>query len=229
MEFNPMVSKVAGLLSDPSRSKILIGLMDGNEHAASELALVANIRPQTASFHLKKIMDSGVIQVKKRGVHRLYSLKDSECASILESFLAVSPTPEINSFNQESSKHKIKLARTCYDHLAGELGVKITNALVENGIIIEADEKNYAVSDKGYTFFKEFGINVQEQQNKRRAFARRCLDWTERQHHVAGSLGNSIITRMFELQWLQRRENTRSLKLTNEGEHGVKNTFYVDV
>ncbi|RSL30615.1 ArsR family transcriptional regulator [Salibacterium salarium] len=229
MEFNPTVSKVAELLSDPSRSKILIGLMDGCDHSASELALIAKIKPQTASFHLNKIVDSGVIKVEKQGRHRFYSLKSSECAAILESFLSISPTPEIKSLNQESSKKTIKFARTCYDHLAGELGVKITNYLLKNEILVEADESNFTVSHAGNTFFKEFGVNLRDQENKRRAFARKCLDWTEREHHLAGALGNAMITRMFELQWLQRKEHTRSLELTPKGIEGVDKAFNIQV
>ncbi|NPC91579.1 winged helix-turn-helix transcriptional regulator [Bacillus sp. WMMC1349] len=229
MEFNPTVSKLAVLLSDLSRSRILICLMDGRYHSAGELALAAKIKPQTASFHLKKIAESGIIKVKNEGRHRFYSLKDAESAAILESFLAISPTPAVNSFNQTSSKKTIKLARTCYDHLAGELGVKITRFLIHNKFLLEADEKNYLLSEDGKDFFKDFGIEVDEQKNKRRAFARKCLDWTEREYHLAGALGNSIITRMFELQWFQRRKDTRALRLTDKGKCDIHKVFNINI
>ncbi|MCE0742177.1 ArsR/SmtB family transcription factor [Bacillus sp. G16] len=217
---NPNIAKISSLLSDPSRSSILLSLMDGRIHPAGELAYLANIKPQTASFHLNKLLEAKLISVEKHGRHRYYRLSNSEAASVIEQLLSIAPKEKVTSLKDSKEKSDLHFARTCYDHLAGYVGVQITNSLVEQGMLKKVD-LNFEVTSEGSLFFSNFGINEEQQRNKRRAFARCCLDWSERQHHLAGALGNALLVRMLEEKWIVRMPKTRAVKITQSG----KNAF----
>ncbi|MCY8175922.1 ArsR/SmtB family transcription factor [Bacillus inaquosorum] len=213
---NPNIAKISSLLSDPSRSSILLSLMDGRIHPAGELAYLANIKPQTASFHLNKLLEAKLISVEKHGRHRYYRLSNSEAASVIEQLLSIAPKEKVTSLKDSKEKSDLHFARTCYDHLAGYVGVQITNSLVEQGMLRKID-LNFEVTSEGSLFFSNFGINEEQQRNKRRAFARCCLDWSERQHHLAGALGNALLVRMLEEKWIVRMPKTRAIKITQSG------------
>ncbi|WP_368650156.1 ArsR/SmtB family transcription factor [Bacillus inaquosorum] len=213
---NPNIAKISSLLSDPSRSSILLSLMDGRIHPAGELAYLANIKPQTASFHLNKLLEAKLISVEKHGRHRYYRLSNSEAASVIEQLLSIAPKEKVTSLKDSKEKSDLHFARTCYDHLAGYVGVQITNSLVEQGMLKKVD-LNFEVTSEGSLFFSNFGINEEQQRNKRRAFARCCLDWSERQHHLAGALGNALLVRMLEEKWIVRMPKTRAIKITQSG------------
>ncbi|MCY9076910.1 ArsR/SmtB family transcription factor [Bacillus inaquosorum] len=213
---NPNIAKISSLLSDPSRSSILLSLMDGRIHPAGELAYLANIKPQTASFHLNKLLEAKLISVEKHGRHRYYRLSNSEAASVIEQLLSIAPKEKVTSLKDSKEKSDLHFARTCYDHLAGYVGVQITNSLVEQGMLKKVD-LNFEVTSEGSLFFSNFGIDEEQQRNKRRAFARCCLDWSERQHHIAGALGNALLVRMLEEKWIVRMPKTRAIKITQSG------------
>ncbi|WIW26565.1 ArsR/SmtB family transcription factor [Bacillus inaquosorum] len=213
---NPNIAKISSLLSDPSRSSILLSLMDGRIHPAGELAYLANIKPQTASFHLNKMLEAKLISVEKHGRHRYYRLSNSEAANVIEQLLSIAPKEKVTSLKDSKEKSDLHFARTCYDHLAGYVGVQITNSLVEQGMLKKVD-LNFEVTSEGSLFFSNFGINEEQQRNKRRAFARCCLDWSERQHHLAGALGNALLVRMLEEKWIVRMPKTRAVKITQSG------------
>lgn len=224
MNASPNVAEVASILGEPSRSLILTSLMDGRFHTATELAYMAGIKQQTASFHLSKLLKANLITVEKHGRHRYYQLTDGEIAQTLESFLAIACPPEIRSLKQSTQMKALKSGRTCYDHLAGELGVKLTQAMIQEGLI-EKEEKEFVVTSKGETFFDEFGLNILELRQKRRSFSRICLDWSERQHHLAGALGEAITIKFVELNWIEKHPSSRAVKVTEEGEFGLKKYF----
>ncbi|WP_010094744.1 ArsR/SmtB family transcription factor [Ornithinibacillus scapharcae] len=221
---NPDISKIAALLSDSTRSTILLSLMDGSIHPVTELAHMAKVKPQTASFHLHKMLEVNLVRVEKHGRHRYYKLISSEVAKIIESMLVIAPEPTVNSLRDSREKSAIHFARTCYDHLAGYIGVQITNSLIQKGIITK-ENLNFEVTPKGLHFFENLGINVEEQQKKRRAFARCCLDWSERQHHLAGALGNALLERMLELKWITRMPKTRAIQVTSTGRTQLEKVF----
>jgi DNA-binding transcriptional ArsR family regulator len=228
MSANPNVAKVAALVSETSRAAILTVLLDGRLHPANELAYMAQIKPQTASFHLSKMVDSTIITVEKQGRHRYYGIRNPEIAQILETLLSIAPPIEIKSLKQASEDKAMRSARTCYDHLAGNLGVQLTDSLIKAGIIYE--EKNaFVVTDKGEEFFKTFRIDLEVVKKKRRSFAHKCLDWSERRYHLAGSLGTALLERLFDLKWVQRIPDTRAIKITSEGKKGLKNIFSIDL
>ncbi|MGM1048980.1 MAG: ArsR/SmtB family transcription factor [Bacillota bacterium] len=228
MNANPNVAIVATLVSEASRAAILTVLLDGRFHPASELAYLAGIKPQTASFHLTKMVDANVVTVEKQGRHRYYGIRNHEVAQIMESFLSIAPPIEIKSLKQASEDKAMRLARTCYDHLAGNLGVQLTDSLIKTGVIYEEKDR-FTVTEKGEEFFKSFQIDLEWVKKKRRSFSHKCLDWSERRHHLAGALGNSLLERLLELNWVQRLPKTRAIKITSEGKHGLKEIFLIDV
>ncbi|MCI1881598.1 MAG: winged helix-turn-helix domain-containing protein [Sporolactobacillus sp.] len=222
------IAVVASCISGSSRATMLAALLDGRFHPASELAYKAGIKPQTASFHLAKMTQAHILTMKKEGRHRYYGISDPKTASVLESLLSVAPSPKINSFRQAAEEKAIRHARTCYDHLAGSLGVKIADALLKNELIGE-DKKQFFITEQGKKFFDELHIDLQALHKKRRAFARKCLDWSERRYHIAGAVGNALLDRLLELNWIQRSPHSRAVEITAKGKIGFKNTFSIDI
>ncbi|MFK3814926.1 ArsR/SmtB family transcription factor [Bacillus velezensis] len=225
---NPNIAKVASLLSDPTRSSILLSLMDGRIHPAGELAYFAKIKPQTASFHLQKLLEAQLISVEKHGRHRYYKLASADAAKVIEQLLSISPDSKVKSFNDSKEKSDLHFARTCYDHLAGYIGVQVTHSLVEQGFLRKTD-LHFEVTSEGSLFLKDFGVDEEKQRNKRRAFALCCLDWSERQHHLAGALGHALLDRMLELQWIVRMPKTRAIKVTQNGKAAFEKYFKLSI
>jgi DNA-binding transcriptional ArsR family regulator len=226
MNANQNVAIVATLISEPSRAAILTALLDGRYHPASDLAYMAGIKPQTASFHLKKMINANVINVEQHGRHRYYAIRNHEVASVLESFLLITPQIEIKSLKQASQDKAIRHARTCYDHLAGQLGVQITSSLLDNGLLYDQNNE-FTVTQKGQEFFTTLKIDLEKAQKKRRSYSHKCLDWSERRHHLAGALGNAILERLLELNWIERLPKTRAIKITTLGKEEIEKTFFI--
>ncbi|KWW20688.1 MULTISPECIES: helix-turn-helix domain-containing protein [Peribacillus] len=228
MNANPNVAMIATLVSEASRAAILTTLLDGRYHTTSELAYMAGIEPQTASFHLAKMVDVNIVTVEKQGRHRYYGIQNQEVAQVMESFLSIAPPIEIKSLKQASEAKAMRLARTCYDHLAGNLGVQLTESLVKMGVLYE-DKNGFSVTEKGEAFFSNFQIDCKKIKKKRRSFTHKCLDWSERRHHLSGALGNALLERLLELNWIQRLPNTRAIKITPDGKKGLKETFFLQI
>jgi len=216
----------SSLISEPSRAAILMALLDGQALPAGELAYRAGISPQTASSHLSKLVEGRLIMVERHGRHRYYKLAGPEIGQALETLLAIAPqTPSLRrSLIDEQSA--IRVARACYDHLAGRLGVHLTLALVKKKVITP-DDRYYTVTKKGEKWFAEFGINIDRLKRTRRIFAKQCFDWTERQPHLAGVLGAAILNRLFEQQWIVRIKEDRAVHVTFQGKEMLTKTFSV--
>lgn len=228
MSINPNMAEIASLLGETSRATMLASMMDGRFHTASELAYMAAIKPQTASFHLAKLVEGKLVKVEKQGRHRYFQLADEEIAHLLESFLAISPPPEVRSLKQSSQMKLLQGARTCYDHLAGKLGVQLTESLVNAGYL-QLGEKEFLITSKGAHFFTDFGLDLDDLKRKRRSFSHACLDWSERRYHLAGSLGQGILTHLLSLGWVTRVPSIRAIKVTEKGRAGFKEVFQLDV
>jgi DNA-binding transcriptional ArsR family regulator len=224
MNFDPLVSEVASLISEQSRSTILLTLLDGRRYTVSELAVACKITPQTASFHLTKMRSKGIVLSEKIGRHKYISLASSEVASILEKLLTLTEERKPNSFKEVSRLKEIHFARTCYDHLAGRLGVELTNSLLENNYIVDSGE-NFELTPLGEAFFDSVGMELSLLKRKRRAFTCKCLDWSERKFHLAGALGNSLLLYTLEENWIERIPSTRAIRVTNKGMKGFKDVF----
>ncbi|MEK4968186.1 metalloregulator ArsR/SmtB family transcription factor [Cytobacillus sp. FSL R7-0696] len=228
MSIHPNITALTALLAEKSRATILAALMDGKFHTASELAYMATIKPQTASFHLAKLIENNLVISEKNGRFRYFRLANEEVANTLEIFMSISPPPEVRSLKQSSQLKRLENARTCYDHLAGRLSVTLTNIMQEEGYI-EKSNKRFIITTKGEHFFKELGIDLIALSRKRRSFCHACLDWSERTHHLGGALGNGLFERYIELGWLESRENSREIVITTEGKSGFKEFFGLSI
>ncbi|WP_336077903.1 ArsR/SmtB family transcription factor [Paenibacillus sp. 203] len=222
------IAMIASLVSEPSRAAILTALLDGRFHTASELAHMAGIKPQTASFHLAKMTEAQVVTVEKQGRHRYYGIQDPEVARVMESFLSIAPPVPIHSFKHASENEALRLARTCYDHVAGQLGVQLMNFFIQKGILFE-DQDGLHITEPGEAFFTDFRIDLIKTRQKRRSFSHKCLDWSERRHHLAGALGSAVLDRLFELHWIERLPTTRAIRITADGKRGFKEIFSIEV
>ncbi|ASZ18579.1 MULTISPECIES: helix-turn-helix transcriptional regulator [Bacillus] len=222
------ISKVDLLLHSDLRVHILSYLLDGKAYPASELAHVAKIKPKTATYHLSKMQEEGILSIEKHGKHSYYRIFNSEISKILESFLVISPQEKIKPLRQSSQSSEFRYARTCYNHLGGKLGVAITNSLLDKGYLIKND-LYFHITKTGQEFFKELGIDINKITQKQRIFAKACLDCSEREHHLAGSLGNALLEKFLQLNWIQRVPKSRAIKLTPNGTKKFEQMFSIDI
>lgn len=213
---NQDLSLTANLLGDPGRAAIVLSLMDGLALPAGELASIANVAPQTASGHLARLIDGGLLSVERQGRHRYYRLSSPEVADAIEALLVLTARPKSGERATPTvTAGSLAHARTCYAHLAGWLGVQIAEGLEQRRLLRVSGPKHYGVSPSGRTWFQSLGIEIPEDTPD--THARRCLDWTERRHHLAGPLGCSMYKRLVELRWVAPIRGTRAVRVTLEG------------
>ncbi len=219
--------EVAALVGDTARATILAALMGGQALTGSELAYLAGISRPTASEHLVKLTEARLICVTKQGRYRYYRIASPLVARMLESIIAVAAIEVPSRYQPRSIRDDaLRFARTCYDHLAGQVGVAIADALVANGHIVLTEDGG-EVTDAGARFLTGFGADLSSR--GKRIFCRPCLDWSERRFHVAGLVGAEIWRRCLELNWLTRERDSRALRLTAAGNVGLFDTFGVDL
>jgi len=224
----PNIAAPAALIGDPGRAAMLQALLDGRAQPASALAWAAGLTAQAASNHLAKLVEGGLLRVEREGRHRYYRLHNAEVAHALEA-LAVLAAP-IRALEQPRSPlaRALRGGRCCYGHLAGRLGVGLTRALEDHGHILAADDKLYAVSPSGTAWFAQLGIDIAALRSKR-GVARQCLDWTERQHHLAGPLGVTLCDRLEALGWIVRDRASRAADLTPAGREALRERLNLDL
>lgn len=226
----PHVAKIAALIGDPARANILKSLMDGRARTAKELAQIAGVSPQTTSGHLAKLSDGGLLGLAKQGRHRYYYLANAQVAAAIESLMALAGERVLPKHHHHTRvAGALRAARTCYDHIAGRLGVCLFDQLVARGCILPAGEdgeaEDFVVTKAGRQLFTALRIDVDTLANGKRRFARACLDWSERSPHLAGSLGAALAERCFELGWLERRRDSRAVTLTDAGTKALAELF----
>lgn len=224
MNTNPNIANVATLIADSSRSAMLMALLGGQTLLASELARIAGITPQTASAHLAKMVEGGLLGSESHGRNRYFRLTSPEVAHVLEALAIVAKPAKVRSLRQSDETKALHFARTCYDHMAGEVGVTITSRMLELGWIAP-DGRDFIVTGSGSDGLLTIGVNASDLNGRRRIFARQCLDWSERRYHLAGALGAAITTRFFDLGWIQRKPGTRAIMVTESGAGGLLKTF----
>lgn len=214
------LASTAGLIADPARAAILSALLDARPRSAGELARVANVSAQSASMHLSQLLTGGFLQATRQGRHRYYRIASRHIALAIEALGAISLPP---SFKPATLDRNLRYARTCYDHLAGELGVQLTEAFEQKHILLSYADREYEVTRNGEKFLAEWQIDVSSLRNTRRTFARRCLDWTERRYHLAGALGAAICEKFLERRWIVREKNSRIVHLSLTGRRELGN------
>lgn len=233
--YDPDIAPAAALLADPTRAAMLTALLDGRPLAAGELARISGVSAATASEHLAKLTGGGMLTVARQGRHRYYQLAGHEVAVALEAVGMVSRDIPVRTLRQSREAQVLAAARTCYDHLAGEAGVALLQALIRVGALAELPEPGTGAADPQHPGFEvtpagegmlgAFGINIEELRRERRQFAAACLDWTQRRTHLSGSLAAAITRRLFELGWIVRGNHRRSVVITPDGETGLVTTF----
>lgn len=216
------IAPVAALLADRTRATMLTAMLGGLPLAAGELARTAGVTAQTASAHLARLLEGGLVTVVKQGRHRYYQLQSSDVAQVIEALSTISPPIEARGFRQSNAAQALQQARTCYDHLAGAVGVALFAALCDNGLL---DPETCDVTAKGEERLRQIGLDLAALRASRRRFAGSCLDWTERRPHLNGALGAAIMARLIELGWFERGRARRALIVTPEGRRGLQDAF----
>ena len=207
---------ISALICEPTRAKMLWNLLDGRAYTASELAIVADTSPSSASNHLAKLLEAEIVKVEIQGRHRYYSLSNSEVAYAVEALATLATNSAAKIAKKEPAKDGTNYCRTCYDHIAGFVGVKIVETLETKGFL--AKSKNvYLVSEKGWEWFQFFNLSKENFINNRRPVTRQCLDWSERRPHLAGHLGAELLNKMLERKWFKKIEFSRELRITSKG------------
>ena len=216
------LAEIGALMGDTARANIMSALMGGQALTASELAYRAGVTAQTTSGHLAKLTEAGLLALARQGRHRYYRLASPSVAQMLEAIMTVAATQSPPRYRPPSRiDNELRRARTCYDHLAGQLGVAIADALTGRGYV-ELGEDGGGTTRRGEKFLRRWGIDLASAKSQRRSFCRPCLDWSERRPHIAGSLGARLAARSLELDWVRRRKDSRALTITRRGSEGFR-------
>lgn len=220
------VAEIGALVGDPARASILTELMSGRALTAGELAIVANITPQTISSHLHKLEQARLIRTERQGRHRYVAIASREVAHMLETMYSISAVHHSSQVKPPRVFGALKRARTCYDHLAGELGVALCDALTKRKLIVLHDEAA-ELTKRGLSFAAELGldIHIEPPPGSRRPLCRTCLDWSERRYHLSGRFGAALAEALFEKRWLERISAGRALTITTRGLRGLQDSF----
>ncbi len=217
------LARVAGMIGDPTRAAMLGALLGGEALPAGELARRAGIAPATATSHLARLVEHGLLSRRRSGRHRYFTLASSDVAAALEALARITPPRQGNTGGETAPNGSIRFARTCYDHLAGVLGVMVTERLLERQFIVERD--GYEITPAGGAWLTSLGVDVDALRRSRRVVARPCLDWTERRDHLAGGAGAALAGVMFDRRWIARVEGTRAVRLTLGGREALYRTL----
>ncbi|MFZ0386096.1 MAG: helix-turn-helix transcriptional regulator [Solirubrobacteraceae bacterium] len=235
------IAKVAALIADPARARILLALGDGRALPATVLASEAGVAASTTSAHLGKLVDGGLLTVRRQGRHRYFELAGPAVGEALEKLMMLAPAAPVRSLRQGTRANAIRSARTCYDHLAGMLGAGMMAAMLERELLAGGDGTftpdegdrlsgpghacDYVLTDYGRSELTAFGIELDALARQRRPLIRYCVDWSEQRHHLAGALGAAIAQRTLELGWITRAKTGRAVRVTPAGRDGLADVF----
>jgi DNA-binding transcriptional ArsR family regulator len=240
------IASIGALIADPGRARILLALGDGRALPASVLADEAGVAASTASAHLGKLVKGGMLRVERHGRHRYFRVSGPEVGELIEALARISPPAQVRSLKQGNKAQAVRFARTCYDHLAGMLGTQLMEAMLEGDLITGGDgvfdpdsaredrlsspgfDLDYRLTPIGVRDLKAFGIDF-DSLPPRRPLIRYCVDWSEQRHHLAGSLGAAIATRMLELGWVRRADRSRAVHVSDHGYDGLREQFGLEL
>ncbi len=222
-ESDAAVSGIAAAIGEPARARILYSLMDGRARTSTELAIVADVSASTASAHLKRLEEEHLITILVQGKRRYHSLTGPDVASVLEGLRVLAGVPYKPFVS--SAPRPLCAARTCYDHIAGTLGVRLHDRFHE----LRWLTKPYDLTAAGSTGFESFGIDIEQTRSRRRRFACACLDWSERRPHIGGALGAAILSAALKRRWVSQELDTRALSLTARGRREILSFFGLSI
>lgn len=224
----PQIAEVAALVGDPARASMLCALLGGRALTATELSFAAGVSPQTTSGHLAKLAAANLLVQMKQGRHRYYRLAGPQVGQMLEGIMNVAlngpPRYQPKSRVDEEMRH----ARTCYDHIAGALGVALADSMTGRDLVVLGDEAG-EVTPAGLEFLSRLGVDLPAARAKRRVFCRPCLDWTERRPHIGGAVGAALAQRCLDLKWVERMRDHRALTITAAGRRGFREFFALSI
>lgn len=224
MKEGPDIAHIAALIGDPARANMLAALMGGRALTATELAAEAGITAQTASAHLAKLVEGGLLLQRKQGRHRYHALASDEVGAVLEGLMGLAARQGRLRTRAGPRDPALRRARVCYDHLAGEMGVAMFDSLRAGGLLA-GDEENVILTEAGRAFAAGFGVDMEALEAARRPVCRACLDWSMRRTHLAGGLGAALLTRIYDLGWARRVEGGRAVVFTPAGEAAFARQF----
>jgi DNA-binding transcriptional ArsR family regulator len=232
------LSRVGELLADRARSRILLALISGRELSASMLAQEAGVSRSTASAHLRKLSEGGLLAVRADGRNRHYRLSGSAVSDVLERIMELAPPEPITSLRDGTRAAQLRRARSCYDHLAGQLGVGLMRSMLDRGYLAGGDgtfdpdsadrpasfgrDVDYELTGSGRDFLEDIGARLP---GGRRPLIRYCVDWTETRHHLAGQVGQALRDHALRMGWVEPRPKSRALRITTDGAAGFKKNF----
>jgi len=222
MKLGPDITRIAALLGDPARANMLSALMGGQALTAGELAREAGVTPQTASAHLAKLEQGGLLTRRHQGRHNYFALAGSDVAEVMEQLALLAGRAGHMRTRPGPRDPAMRRSRVCYDHLAGDAGVAMLDALVAQGRIRE-DGGSLTLTEAGHAFARDFGVAVET--NGRRPLCKACLDWSVRRSHLAGVLGAGLLARIYDLGWARRIDGTRIVAFSAPGLLSFEKTF----
>ena len=220
MKEGPNIARIAALLGDRARADALTALMMGRALTATELAAIAGVTKQTMSAHLSKLHDAGLVELDRQGRHRYFRLGNEDVARLLESLMGVAFRTGASRLISSPRDPALQRARSCYDHLAGEMGVRVYEALLRDGVL--ENPQALRLTEKGIDWFARIGVDTVALARQRRSFCRPGLDWSARRHHLAGSLGAAMLSRFCDLSWVSRSNQSRAVRITPLGERRLQ-------
>ena len=224
MDVEPSFAVIGHLIGVPARANMLSALLDGRALTATELAFHAGVTPQTASSHLSKLTDAKLIVAEQQGRHRYYRLAGPAVADALEPLSGLVAHRPLPQRHPTKELKRLRDSRLCYDHLAGRLGVSVADALIGREAIVP-EGRDFRVTPSGQRLLSEIGIDVEAVRAKRRVFARRCIDWSERRPHLGGALGAAVAEQLLKRRWIARERQGRRIWVTKSGRPALAERF----
>lgn len=216
MEVEEKFVLISNLICEPARARMLWNLLDGRAYTATELAVAADVSATSASNHLSKLLEAELLKVETQGRHRYYSFARAEVAYAVESLANLANGGAAKTFAVNINASGVKYCRTCYDHLAGFVSVRLAEAM-EQEDLLQKTETAYSVTEKGWQWFAKFEILREDLIKNRRPLTRQCLDWSERQPHLAGQLGATFLEKALQKNWFEKVQFSRELNVTSKG------------
>jgi DNA-binding transcriptional ArsR family regulator len=222
------LAAIGRLIGDPNRARMLQVLLGGQPQSGSSLAAAAGISRALASAHLKKLTAGGLLKAERSGRQQLYSIAAGQVAEALETLLLLAPATPVRSLHGSTRMRNLRWARMCYDHLAGVVGVAVTETLADRQAIAQQDGA-WVLGPSGQQVFGRLGIDAAAVPHRTRPLLRPCLDWTERRHHLAGGLGAAVSAELYRREWVRRVEGTRIVLVTPAGTTGLSSWLGLDL
>lgn len=224
MKEGPDIARIAALMGDPARANMLTALMGGKALTTTELAAEANITQQTASAHLGKMTEAVILRQRKQGRHRYYAINDENVADVIAGLMGLAEKAGLTRTRTGPKDAALRTARSCYNHLAGDMGVQLFDALSRRGYLRKMTE-GIKLTETGRIFFEDFGIDLQALERKISPLCRECLDWSARRSHLSGNLGRAILDQFIKMDWASRDVTSRAIIFSEEGKAAFDDTF----